>query len=88
MSWQTSIQAAARALRKEEASLRKGLGLIQKRIRDLDELAREQSSNGKYARPKTGAQRLSPKGRAAISRAAKKRWAEYRRDKRRQVRAR
>ena len=87
MSWQRSIQAASRALRKEETSLRKELGLIQKRIHDLDELAKEQSPNGKSARPKSGAQRLSPKGRAAISRAAKRRWAEYRRDKRREQRA-
>ena len=81
MSWQRSIHAATRALRREEASLRKELGLVQRKISDLEALAKERPSNGTGARRNPGAARLSPKGRAAISRAAKRRWAEYRREK-------
>ncbi len=87
MSWQRSLQAAARALRKEESALCKELDLVRNKLHDLKELSREQTSNGSPRR-KTGSRRLSPKGRAAISRAAKKRWAEYRRDQRKTVRAR
>lgn len=87
MSWQRSLQAAARALRREESSLQKELELVRKKLRDLEDLSRERAGNG-TGRRKAGSRRLSPKGRAAISRAAKKRWAEYRRDKRKTQRAR
>ena len=87
MSWQRSLQAAARALRKEEAALCKELDHVRKKLHDLKGLASEPSPNGS-ARRKTGSRRLSPKGRAAISRAAKKRWADYRRDKRKVARSR
>ena len=87
MSWQRSLQAAARALRQEEAALCKELDHVRKKLHDLEDLASEQPSNGS-ARRKTGSRRLSPKGRAAISRAAKKRWAGYRRDQKKVSRAR
>jgi hypothetical protein len=86
MSWQRSLQAAARALRKEESALCKELDLVRKKLHDLEHLSSGQPSNGS-SRRKTGSRRLSPKGRAAISRAAKKRWADYRRDKKKAVRA-
>ena len=78
MSWQRSVQAAVRALRSREASLKKELDRVRAKIKELQEVAR---SEGSGTRSKSRAQRLSPKGRAAISRAAKKRWAEYRRQK-------
>ncbi len=86
MSWQRSIQAAVRALRRDEQSLKRDLAAVQKKIGELNELSR-----GEAARPTArGAQkpRLSPQGRAAISRAAKARWAKYRADKRRLARKR
>ena len=75
MSWQRSIQAAVRALRRDEVTLEKQLKEIRDRIADLEGL----SKNGPRPAGKSGPRRLSPQGRAAISRAAKKRWAEYRR---------
>ena len=85
MSWQNSLEAAIRALRKEEELLQKDLVLVRRKIEELDALAkqpgpRKRSARGKIAQPN----RLSPQGRAAISRAAKKRWARYRAEKKRQ----
>jgi hypothetical protein len=79
MAWQNSIQTAVRELRREESSLQKQLSEVQGKIRDLEGLKR--SSGSAAARRKTGARRLSSEGREAISRAAKKRWAKYRRQK-------
>ncbi len=81
MSWRRSLHAAVRSLKTDEASLSKELSQVQRKIRDLEGLSRAEGSNGRAAR-KTSSRRLSAKGRAAISRAAKKRWAEYRRDQR------
>ena len=78
MSWQRSLQAAVRALKKEEASLEKELGNVRAKIRELEELARAGTTR---TASRSGPRRLSPQGRAAISRAAKKRWVEYRRQK-------
>lgn len=80
MSWQRSLQAAVRALKREEASLEKELDKIRSRITDLETLAKNGPASGTSQR-KSNSRRLSPQGRAAISRAAKKRWAEYRRKK-------
>jgi hypothetical protein len=77
MAWQHSIQTAVRELRKEETSLQRQLSEVQARIRDLQGLQR--SGGNSVARRKVGSRRLSAKGREAISRAAKKRWAKYRR---------
>jgi hypothetical protein len=82
-TWQRSIQAAVRALRKEEAVLQKQLEALQTKIAELEEMARSGAVT-KLAQPTR--RRLSPEGRAAISKAAKKRWAQYRADKRRQKR--
>jgi len=79
MSWQRSIQAAIRDLRKEEALLVKELELIQERISELETLTKEPAPRPRGAKRKTSMKnRLSPEGRAAISRAAKKRWAKHR----------
>lgn len=80
MSWQRSLQAAVRALKREESSLEKELDKIRARITDLETLAKNGPASGSSAR-KASSRRLSPQGKAAISRAAKKRWAEYRRKK-------
>jgi hypothetical protein len=74
-----SIHTAIRALKREESTLRSRLGKLQSQIRDLEGMARA----GTPGRKRPSKRRLSPKGRAAISRAAKKRWAEYRSKKRR-----
>ena len=75
MNWQSSISKAKRELSKEAAGLRKEIEAIQSRIRELEILQRPLTGSSK-ARPK---RELSAKGRAAISKAAKKRWAAYRR---------
>ncbi len=76
MTWQRSVQAAIRALKRKESSLEKQLDQVRAKIDELQGVARSQG--GHAARAKSGSRRLSPQGRAAISRAAKKRWAEYR----------
>lgn len=81
MSWQRSIQNAVRDLKKEETALRGQLETVQRKIAELQGMAR---SGGAPARKTATRRRLSPKGRAAISRAAKKRWREYRSQQRKQ----
>jgi hypothetical protein len=79
MSWQQSLRAAIRSLRREEQSILKDLGAVRDRIAELQALSRTGGPGGRAGRGATrGARRLSAKGRAAISRAAKRRWAEYR----------
>lgn len=78
MSWQRSIQAAVRNLRKAETALERQLELTRTKIQELEALAQ----SGPPTRKKTGRRRLSDKGRAAISRAAKRRWAQYRAEQR------
>lgn len=81
MSWQRSIEAAVRALKKEEAALSKELGVVREKIDELESLSK--TGPARARRKAAGnSRRLSSKGRAAISKAAKKRWAEYRRQKR------
>lgn len=82
MSWQRSIQAAIRSLQREEASLNKKLGEVRQKVSELEALAK--SGGPGQARKKATSRRLSQKGRSAISKAAKKRWAAYRREKRQQ----
>jgi hypothetical protein len=72
MPSQSPIQAVAKALRKRESELQRELDTIQQTLRSLGAL-------GKGSGRATGARRrLSAEGRAAISRAAKRRWAAYR----------
>jgi hypothetical protein len=89
MTWQTSVQAAVRSLRKEEAALQKKLEVVRAKIADLSEVSRTTGAAGPSK--KKASRRLSPQGRAAISKAAKKRWAKYRtaeRAKQRKTRSR
>ena len=80
MAWQQSIQAAVRELRKEEHALQRKLSEVQARIRDLETIGHSAAGIKTGAvRKKAGSRRLSAEGRAAISKAAKRRWAKYRR---------
>jgi len=83
MPWQHSIQAAVKALRKEETQLERQLAQVQHKIKELGDLARSGGVSG----AKSGSRRLSAKGRAAISKAAKKRWAKYRSDRGKETRS-
>ncbi len=85
MTWQRSIQAAVRALKKEESSLEKQLSAVRRRIEELHEMSRSDAGSPSK---RASARRLSPAGRAAISKAAKKRWARYRASKRSSARKR
>jgi hypothetical protein len=82
MSWQQSLRAAIRSLRREEQSILKNLDSVRDRIAELQSLSRGGGARGRGGRRRAaGARRLSPAGRAAISRAAKRRWAQYRASK-------
>jgi len=85
MSWQQSIQAAVRSLKQEEQTLQKQLDTIQAKISELEDI----SSGGRASAGarKKATRRLSRAGRDAISKAAKKRWAKYRQQKRQSQRA-
>ena len=76
MTWQKSVARALRALKAEEARLTRELGQLRQRIASLGGVAGNGGGKGK-ARKRV----LSPSARAAISRAAKKRWAKYREEK-------
>jgi len=79
MSWQQSLRAAIRSLRREEQSILKNLDSVRDRISELRGLATGGAPRGQGRRRKAaGTRRLSAAGRAAISRAAKRRWAQYR----------
>jgi hypothetical protein len=84
MSWQRSLQTAVRTLRKEEAALESQLERLRTKIQDLEAMAKEGAAGGRV-RP-IAKRRLSPAGRAAISKAAKKRWQQYRSQKAKQAR--
>jgi len=86
MSWQSNIQSAVRALRKEEEALKRQLDLLRSKIEELEGLAKQGGPAARKRAP--GRRRLSPEGRAAISKAAKKRWQKYRSDKAKQARRR
>jgi hypothetical protein len=77
MSWQRSVQAAVKALKKEEQSLVKQLNHLRMRMGELTGLAKGARGAGPGRRPGRG-NRLSEEGRRAISLAAKRRWAKYR----------
>jgi len=74
MSWQASLSKALGALRKEERRLERELESLRARIRSL-------SGAGGGTRKAPGTRGMSAKGRLAISRAAKKRWAAWRKTK-------
>jgi hypothetical protein len=74
MSWQTSLNAALRNLRAEEQNLERNLTRVREAISALGGLSR----GGKRGGNSTGRRRLSPEGREAIAKAARKRWAKWR----------
>lgn len=76
MSWQKSVARALRDLKAEEARLANELQQLRQRIASLGGTA---AKGG--AKPSGKKRNLSPAARAAISRAAKKRWAKYRAEK-------
>lgn len=78
MTWQRSVGAAIKALKREEQSLAKRLDAVREKIADLEEVGKDGA--GVTRRASSGKRRLSEKGRQAISRAAKRRWAKYRAD--------
>jgi hypothetical protein len=86
MSWQRSLETAVRTLKKEETALLNRLARLRTKIQELEAMAKEGAVGGRV-RP-SGRRRLSPAGRAAISKAAKKRWQKYRSDKAKQTRRR
>lgn len=85
MSWKRSVQSAVRSLKKDERSLQKELDAVQAKILELEQLASDETLGG-ARRASTKSTRLSPQGRAAISEAAKKRWAKYRTEKKKPAR--
>ena len=78
MGWQKSVARALRDLQAEEARLTSELDDLRQRIASLGGVAR---SGGSAPKTKGKRRKLSPAARAAISRAAKKRWAKYRAEK-------
>lgn len=76
MSWQSSLDTAIRNLRTEEQSLAHDLEKVREAIDRLSGLgSRSASGRGRSPGKK---RRLSAEGRAAISKAARKRWAKWR----------
>jgi hypothetical protein len=76
MPWRSSLKSAITALRNEEKRLERELEALRSRIASLSGAARFKGTP-----MAAGTRKLSAKGRAAISRAAKKRWAAYRKAK-------
>jgi hypothetical protein len=76
MSWQSSLNKVVGELRKEEQRLERELQILRGRIGSLSGFGGKRG-----ARKAPGTRRMSAKGRAAISRAAKKRWAAWRKAK-------
>ena len=73
MSWKESVARALRDLKAEEARLASELESVRSRVTSLGGLA-----GSKVVKAKGGKRKMSAKGRAAIARAAKKRWAKWR----------
>jgi hypothetical protein len=76
MAWQSSLNAALTALRKEEQRIARELQTLRGQIAALSGAGGKRST-----RKAPGIRKMSAKGRAAISRAAKKRWAAWRKAK-------
>jgi hypothetical protein len=85
MAWQRSLQAAIRSLRREEQNILKDLDSVRDRIAELRSFSGAGFKGRRGRRRPSRSNRLSAKGREAISRAAKRRWAEYRARKRKQT---
>lgn len=72
-----ALQQANRELLQEQDRIQQELARVRQAIRILHEIGPRKRARG------TQPNRLSKKGREAISRAAKKRWAAYRRQQKR-----
>jgi hypothetical protein len=81
MTWQKSVRAAVKALKKEEQVIVKQLDRLRARMADLSGLSTGRKGASAGRKPGRG-NRLSDEGRRAISLAAKRRWAKYRGKKR------
>ena len=79
MSWQASLSKVLSALRKEEQRIERELSSLRTRIANLG------GGSGRGRRKAPGKRKMTAKGRAAISRAAKKRWAAYRKANRKKA---
>ena len=77
MSWKSAINRAVKELKMEEARIARELSAIRDRIQGLGGIAGGRTSVAKTV----GRRKVSAKGRAAIARAAKKRWAKWRAEK-------
>ncbi|HEY8120814.1 MAG TPA: hypothetical protein VII78_05805 [Myxococcota bacterium] len=76
MNWQKSLARVLAELRNEEARLERELAAVKQRVAALTGVV-----GGKGAKTKGKRRNMSAAARAAISRAAKKRWAKYRAEK-------
>lgn len=82
MKWQSAIQTALTELKAVEAGIARELAEVRQKIASLAQLTGG-SAAASAAPKKAGAKRqMSAAGRAAIAKAAKKRWAKHRADKR------
>ena len=78
MKWKSAIERALKELRTVEAGIASELTDVRQKLASLARL-----TGGIPAARKAGAKRkMSPEGRAAIVKAAKKRWAKHRAEKR------
>jgi hypothetical protein len=78
MSWQAALARALRDLRREENRIVRELQNAKTRLTRLTAIVGGGAASGRQ--PTT--RNLSAKGRAAIVRAAKKRWVRYRAERR------
>lgn len=71
------------ALRTEEARIERELDAVRRQVQTITELARGRGGKRGPGRPpgSTTKRKMSAAGRAAIARAAKKRWAAWRKAK-------
>ena len=84
MAWQKTLKTALDELEREKRKLASELGEVEDRIQRLQAMTdspapsgRRGSSRGQTKKAKAK-RNLTPEGRAAISRAAKARWARHR----------
>lgn len=77
MNWQKSLARVVKALRIEEARLERELATVKHRIAGVTGVV----GGAAAAKGPKKRRNMSAAARAAISRAAKKRWAKYRAEK-------
>ena len=92
MSWQQTLKKALGELQQEERRMTGELSAVREKIQKLAKMSNSGGTSTTRGRPRTKAKakakrNLSPEGRAAISRAAKKRWAKHRASQRKKTSA-